>query len=85
MAETLRFSEVFAGTAGEVMPLAIRVGDAVYSWRISGLGPAAAKAPASRSSNADGASYQEHASCPRCSWAECGQRGSSHGLHPRSR
>jgi 2-iminobutanoate/2-iminopropanoate deaminase len=46
MAETLRFSEVFAGTAGEVMPLAIRVGDAVYSWRISGLGPAAAKAPA---------------------------------------
>src|SRR5215203_4200234 len=46
MAETLRFSEVFAGMAGEVMPQAIRVGDAIYSWRISGLRPASAKTPA---------------------------------------
>jgi 2-iminobutanoate/2-iminopropanoate deaminase len=39
MAETLRFSEVFAST-GAVLPLAIRVGDAVYAWRISSQDPA---------------------------------------------
>ena len=39
MAETLSFSEVFASMAG-VMPLAIRVGDAVYAWRISSQDPA---------------------------------------------
>jgi 2-iminobutanoate/2-iminopropanoate deaminase len=38
MAETLRFSEVFAGPAGAVIPAAIRVGDAVYAWRIASNG-----------------------------------------------
>jgi 2-iminobutanoate/2-iminopropanoate deaminase len=37
MTETLRFSEIFAGGA---TPVAIRVGDAVYAWRIPSQDPA---------------------------------------------
>ncbi|MFN0073058.1 MAG: RidA family protein [Chloroflexota bacterium] len=43
MPETLRFSEVFAGQAGEVVPLAIRVGDALYAWHISSQDPASGR------------------------------------------
>ena len=42
MAETLPFSEVFAGPAGAVMPVAIRVGDAVYAWRVFSHDPLSA-------------------------------------------
>jgi 2-iminobutanoate/2-iminopropanoate deaminase len=45
MADAPKFSEVFLGDGTEVMPRAIRVGDALYAWRVTSIDPRTGRRP----------------------------------------